>query len=116
MCGYQVAWYHPFACRCQYLSFVSVLVDLLLGTLGHEDNDTVLSCSRELFGGGSLKTHDVAGILNDCSLHTQADTQVWELTLTSPLGNIDHTLNTSGSKASGDNDTLCADNVGPSLM
>ncbi|KAI6755850.1 hypothetical protein HG531_004956 [Fusarium graminearum] len=106
----------PLGAGLEHASPTPVVIDLLLGTLRHEDDNAVLSGGRKLFRGGALETHDVAGILNDCSLHTQADTKVGQLALTSPLGNINHTLNTSGTKATRNNDTLGANNVCPSFV
>lgn len=76
----------------------------------------MLSGGGKLLGCRILKTHHVASVLNDCSLHTQADTEVGELSLTSPLGDINHTTDTSSTETTRNNDTLSSNNMSPSLV
>lgn len=89
---------------------------LLLGTLGHEDDDAVLSVSIELLRGGILELAEVAGSLDDGNLHTKADTEEGGLLLTSPLGSTDHTLGTTVTEAARDENALGDANIVPSLV
>lgn len=89
---------------------------LLLGTLGHEDDDAVLGVGVELLRSGILELAEVAGSLDDGNLHTKADTEEGGLLLTSPLGGTDHTLGTTVTEAARDENTLGNANVVPSLV
>lgn len=89
---------------------------LLLGTLGHEDDDAVLGVGVELLGSGILEVAEVAGGLDDGNLHTKADTEEGGLLLTSPLGSANHTLGTTVTEAARDENTLGDANVVPSLV
>lgn len=89
---------------------------LLLGTLGHEDDDAVLGVGVELLRSGVLEFAKVAGSLDNGNLHTKADTEEGGLLLASPLGGADHTLGTTVTKAARDENALGDADVVPSLV
>lgn len=60
---------------------------------------------REGGRGQTGETDDVASVLDDGDLETEADSEVRDLLLASPLGGGDHALSAAKSKASGDQDT-----------
>ena len=89
---------------------------LLLGTLGHEDDDAVLGVGVELLRGGILEVAEVTGSLDNGNLHTKADTEEGGLLLTSPLGGLDHTLSTTVTETARNKNTMSDANVVPSLV
>lgn len=80
-----------------------------LGNLRHEDNDWVWSVGDELNGMGVLKIGYIASVLNDGDLHTKTDTEVWDLVGTSPVGGEDHSLSTTESEPTRNENTAVAD-------
>jgi hypothetical protein len=53
----------------------------------------------------TLETTDVSCPFNDGDLETKTYTQVWDFLFSSPLGSRDHTLGTSQSETTGNDDT-----------
>jgi hypothetical protein len=53
----------------------------------------------------TLETTDVSCPFNDGDLETKTDTQVWDFLFSSPFGSRDHTLGTSQSETTGNDDT-----------
>lgn len=76
-----------------------------LGDLGHEDDRGRGAARDELGRVGVLDATDVSGPLDDGDLHPEADSEVRDLVLSRPLASDDHTLRTSHSETSRDQDT-----------
>lgn len=69
---------------------------LLFGSFGHEDDEAMLCKStRNFFRGGVLVSKDIASIFLDGHLEAQADSKERHLALASPLGGLNHSLNSS---------------------
>jgi hypothetical protein len=82
----------------------------------HEDNDGVGGLRRDLNRVCVLQSTDVTGVLNDRNLHSQANSQVGNVVLSGPLGSRNHTLSTTSSEPSGNQDTLSGTNIVPGLV
>lgn len=89
-------------------------VDLV--DLRHRDDNRVRGALIELNRACTSNTANIAGILNDSSLHAKADTKVGLALGTSPVGSSNHTLGTTGSKSTRDKDTISCANLMPGLM
>lgn len=76
-----------------------------LGYFGHETDDRVRRVGNELGRVGLLETANVSGPFDDGDLETEADTEVWDVLLTRPLGSGNHALGTSKTETTGDNNT-----------
>jgi hypothetical protein len=53
----------------------------------------------------TLEATNVSCPFDDGNLETKTDTQVWDFLFSSPFGSRDHTLGTSQSETTGNNDT-----------
>lgn len=88
----------------------------LLGALGHEDDDGVLSLCLELLGSGVGKSAHVARELANGQLHTEADTQPRGVVFSRPLRSLDDTLSGSLAEASRHNHTRGGANIVPGFV
>lgn len=87
-----------------------------LVNLWHEHDDWVLSLLVQLCRGSSLHGADVASELDNSDLHTEADTQVWSLVLTCVLRSLDHTLSTTVSETTWNQNSVGSADLGPCLV
>lgn len=90
--------------------------ELVAADLGHVDDNLVLGLGVKLLRGGVRNVEEVAGVLDDGGLETKADTEERGTVLTRPLRNLHHTLGTSGTEATGNDDTGGGADIVPSLV
>lgn len=76
-----------------------------LGDLRHETNDRVGTVWDELGRVGLLETADVSSPFDNGNLETETDTEIGDVLLTGPLGGSDHTLGTSKTETTRDDNT-----------
>lgn len=87
-----------------------------LGALGHEDDDRVGSLGRDLDRVCVLQSADVAGILDNGNLHSEADTQVRDSVLSGPLGGSNHSLSSTRSESTRNQDSVSGAHIVPCLV
>lgn len=86
------------------------------GSFRHEDDDGVGGLCGNLNRVCVLQSTDVTGVLNNRNLHSQANSQVGNVVLSGPLGSRNHTLSTTSSESSRDQNTLGGTNIVPGLV
>ncbi|KAH3665955.1 hypothetical protein OGAPHI_004144 [Ogataea philodendri] len=90
----------------------------LLINFRHVDNTCLfLSHLRNEFGtGGTVNTQNVSKELDHSNLQSQTHTKVWNVVLSGPFGSSNHSLNTSSSKSTWNQDSICFANQLPCGM
>lgn len=80
---------------CDSLSETHGTTHLRLVNLRHVDNDGLFAPVVEFCATGLGHTTDVASILDNSQLHTQANTQVGNIVRTGPVGTLNHSFRTT---------------------